>query len=225
MIDRIEALPGVACVAATNDLPFSGSRTGNSFDIEGIPPSPGESRESDFRVLFVVHHEAVFRVAYRLTNDRERAEDITQDCFLRLVCNRGRFDPARGSLRQFLYGMVRNLVLQFWEARGRDVSLSEDRDDDPPAAAVLPVDVIATREVAEAVQEAVAMLPVLQREAIVLFEFEELSLEEVAAAVNSDVGTVKSRLHRARERLRRVLGPYWETHMPVHKGVSREISE
>ncbi len=173
-----------------------------------------------FRALFEVHHEAVFRVAYRLTNEREVAEDI-----LRLVCTRRRFDPARGSLRQFLYGMVRNLVLQFWEARGRHISLSEDRDDDPPAAAVLPVDTIVTREIAEAVQAAVAMLPVLQREAIVLFEFEELSLEEVAAAVSSDVGTVKSRLHRARERLRRALGPYWEIHVPGHKGVSRELSE
>jgi RNA polymerase sigma-70 factor (ECF subfamily) len=178
-----------------------------------------------FRLLFEVHHEAVFRVAYRLTNEREIAEDITQDCFLRLVCNRGGFDPARGSLRQFLYGMVRNLVLQFWEARGRDVSLSEDCDDDPPAASVLPVDTIMTREIAEVVQAAVAMLPVLQREAIVLFEFEELSLEEVAAAVSSDVGTVKSRLHRARERLRRALGPYWETLISGHKGVSREIFE
>jgi len=178
-----------------------------------------------FRALFEVHHEAVFRVAYRLTNEREPAEDITQDCFLRLVCNRSRFDPARGSLRQFLYGMVRNLVLQFWEARGRDVLLSEDRDDDPPAVAVLPVDAIMAREIAAAVQAAVAMLPVLQREAIVLFEFEELSLEEVAVAVSSDVGTVKSRLHRARERLRRALGPYWEIHVPGHKGVSREIPE
>jgi RNA polymerase sigma-70 factor (ECF subfamily) len=116
-------------------------------------------------------------------------------------------------------------VLQFWEARGRDVSLSEDRDDDPPAAAMLPVDAIVNREIAEVVQAAVAMLPVLQREVIVLFEFEELSLEEVAAALSSDVGTVKSRLHRARERLRRALGPYWEALIPGHKGVTREISE
>jgi RNA polymerase sigma-70 factor (ECF subfamily) len=69
------------------------------------------------------------------------------------------------------------------------------------------------------------MLPVLQREAIVLFEFEELSLEEVAAAVGSDVGTVKSRLHRARERLRRSLGPYGEAYIPANKGISHETSE
>ncbi|MGI8745278.1 MAG: ADOP family duplicated permease [Bryobacteraceae bacterium] len=51
MIERIEALPGVTGAAATNDLPFSGSRTGTSFDIEGIPLSPGESRPSDYRTV------------------------------------------------------------------------------------------------------------------------------------------------------------------------------
>src|SRR5260370_40617988 len=161
-----------------------------------------------FRRLFEMHQEAVFRVAYRLTNERAIAEDITQDCFLRLVNKRGGFNPARGSLRLFLYGMTRNFVLQFLARRGRDVSLSEDPDDDPPDAAVLPVDTIMATETAEAVQAAVAMLPVLQREAIVLFEFEELSLEEVAAAGRSGVGTGKSRLYRARAGPRRALGAY-----------------
>ena len=178
-----------------------------------------------FRTLFEAHHEAVFRVAYRLTNEREAAEDITQDCFLRLMSDRNKFDAARGSLRQFLYGMVRNLVLQFWQARGRTVSLSDDLGDGPPATDALPVDAIVIGEIGEAVQAAVSNLPVLQREAIVLFEFEELSLEEVAAAVGSDVGTIKSRLHRARERLRRSLGPYGEARIPANKGTSHETSE
>ena len=69
------------------------------------------------------------------------------------------------------------------------------------------------------------MLPVLQREALVLFEFEDLSLEEVAAAVGSPVGTVKSRLFRARRGLRVALGPYYETWVPRHKGESCEIAE
>jgi RNA polymerase sigma-70 factor (ECF subfamily) len=178
-----------------------------------------------FRVLFESHHQAVFRVALRLTSERGTAEDITQDCFLRLIRNRGKFDPARGSLRQFLYGMVRNLVLQYWKSRGRDISLSDDHDEDPPAVGTLPVDDILIREAASAVQAALAMLPVLQREAIVLFEFEDLSLEEVATAVGSPVGTVKSRLFRARRGLREALGPYYETWTPRHKGESCEIAE
>jgi RNA polymerase sigma factor (sigma-70 family) len=178
-----------------------------------------------FRALFEAHHKEVFRVAYHLTSEEAAAEDITQDCFLRLVCGRGRFDPTRGSLRQFLYGMVRNLVLQFWEVGGRNVSLREDSDEDLYATTVLPVDPVVTGEIAEAVQAAVATLPILQREVIILFEFEELSLEEVAAATGSGVGTVKSRLHRARERLRRSLAPYWNVDLPAHKGLSRETTE
>src|SRR5262249_44840724 len=104
-------------------------------------------------------------------------------------------------------------------------SLSEDPGDDLADVAASPLDAIVTTEIAEAVQAALVVLPVLQREAIILFEFEELSLAEVAAVVGSDVGTVKSRLRRARERLRQVLGPCWDAHMQAHKGGSNETSE
>ena len=63
-------------------------------------------------------------------------------------------------------------------------------------------------EAAEAVRSAVEALPPLQREAVVLFEYQEMSLADVAAVCEVDVGTVKSRLHRARERLRRTLAPF-----------------
>jgi RNA polymerase sigma-70 factor (ECF subfamily) len=178
-----------------------------------------------FRILFETHHEAIFRVAFRLTNQREAAEDITQDCFLRLVSRRGGFDPPRGSLRQFLHGMARNLVSRYWTARVTDVSLNDEDADDPPADDLPPVDAIIFREIADAVQAALATLPILQREAIVLFEFEDLSLEEVAVTVGADVGTVKSRLHRARKRLRLALGPYWESRTSPRKGVSCEIAK
>jgi hypothetical protein len=51
MISRLEALPGVLAAAGTNDLRFSGSRTGTSFDIQGVPPSPGEFRDTDYRTV------------------------------------------------------------------------------------------------------------------------------------------------------------------------------
>jgi len=63
-------------------------------------------------------------------------------------------------------------------------------------------------EIATAVSTAVADLPLLQQEALILFEYEGATLEEIAQVVGADVGTVKSRLHRARERLRRTLAPH-----------------
>ena len=89
--------------------------------------------------------------------------------------------------------MVRNLVRQRWQAEGRQVPL-----DDEGVDVVEPgVRASATRPVGD------RRLALLQREAVVLFEFEGLSLEEVAAVAGCDAGTIKSRLFRARERLRR----------------------
>jgi RNA polymerase sigma-70 factor (ECF subfamily) len=170
-----------------------------------------EGDEGAFRRLFDQHHAALFRFAYRLTSSVDVAEDITQDCFLRLI-EQARFDHSRGSLRQYLYGTVRNLARQRWDAAGREVPWEDDEseDDSPPLH-----DALITAEVSEAVQAALDLLPPLQREAIVLFEFEDLSLEETAAVVGADIGTVKSRLHRGRERLRRSLAGY---RTPVQKG-------
>jgi RNA polymerase sigma-70 factor (ECF subfamily) len=76
-------------------------------------------------------------------------------------------------------------------------------------------------ELSAIVQAAISALPPLQREAIVLCEFEELSLDEAAAVVGADVGTVKSRLHRAREGLRRSLAPYRDhVRTPSPKGTT-----
>ena len=183
---------------------------GNQEQRQVARAAAGDERA--FRGLFDQHHEALFRFAYRLTGSTDAAEDITQDCFLRLI-EQDRFDPARGSLRQYLYGTVRNLARQRWQAANREVAWEDESEDD---ARPLP-DALIAAEVSDAVQASLDSLPPLQREAIVLFEFEELSLEEIAALAGADIGTVKSRLHRARERLRRLLAEY---RTPVRKGAS-----
>jgi RNA polymerase sigma-70 factor (ECF subfamily) len=167
-----------------------------------------------FHALFEAHHEAVFRFVYRLTNSVHVAEDVTQDCFLRFASKPGGFDPGRGSLRGFLCGMARNLVRQWWRVTGREVELDDDYDAEPDAKVGCERSDALSPDIAEAVQTAVGQLPVLQREAVVLFEFESLSLEEVAQAVNADVGTVKSRLFRARRRLRGLLEPFFDKIKP-----------
>src|SRR5579872_406986 len=147
-----------------------------------------------FRTLFDAHREQLFRLACHLAGSVDVAEDVVQDCFLRLVRHPARFDSRRGTLRQYLYGMVRNLVRQRWQAQGREVPLDDETGEEP-------VDQAVQGDISDAVRSAIGTLPVLQREAIVLFEFEGLTLEEVAAVAGCDAGTIKSRLHRARERL------------------------
>jgi hypothetical protein len=106
---------------------------------------------------------------------------------------RPNYDDARGSLRQYLYGIARNLVHQRQQANGREVIWDDEIADCTPA--VQPsLDTVVSTELSVIVQAAISALPPLQREAIVLCELEELSLGEAAAVVGADVGTVKSRL-------------------------------
>jgi RNA polymerase sigma-70 factor (ECF subfamily) len=147
------------------------------------------------------NHRAVYGFAYRLTGRADLAEDIAQECFLALVRAPRRFDPSRGSMKAYLFAMVRNQALkQYRDGRAEQAM---DGSEDRPA-----VDPRASLEASSAVATAVAGLPQLQREALILFQYEGVTLEEIAQIVGADVGTVKSRLHRARERLRRVLAAY-----------------
>src|SRR5580704_10205710 len=152
---------------------------------------------------FDLYHRAIYSFAYRLTRRPALAEDLTQECFLAMLRAPHRYDAARGSMKVYLFSIVRNLALkQYRDDLGeRQIAESEDLVGTDPRGSI---------EVSSAVSAAVAALPLLQREALVLFEYEGVSLEEIALIVGAEVGTVKSRLHRARERLRLVLAEYRE---------------
>jgi RNA polymerase sigma-70 factor (ECF subfamily) len=155
--------------------------------------------EQEFQRAFHDHKDAVYAFAFRMTGSVQLAEDVTQDCFLELLRRPHGFNPARGPLRQFLVGMARNLLFRHWRTARRLDPIDEHAPIDTPDPVAGPL--------AELVALGIQALPPLQREALILFEYEGFTLEEIANAVNADVGTVKSRLHRARERLRRVLAP------------------
>jgi RNA polymerase sigma-70 factor, ECF subfamily len=152
---------------------------------------------------FDLYHRAIYSFAYRLARRPALAEDLTQECFLAMLRAPHRYDAARGSMKVYLFSIVRNLALKQYrdELGEREIAESEDLVGTDPRRSI---------EISSAVSAAVAALPLLQREALVLFEYEGVSLEEIALIVGADVGTVKSRLHRARERLRRVLAAYRE---------------
>jgi RNA polymerase sigma-70 factor (ECF subfamily) len=171
----------------------------------------GSGDESAFQLLYQRHRDSVFRFAYRLLGSAAQAEDATHDCFLGLLRNPRRFDSQRASLRTYLYAAARNLALKEYRLRKNDSPATDDVEAEPGCVcAPEPLRRLLDEELASYVQDAIAGLEHLQREALVLFEYEELPLAEIATIVGADVGTVKSRIWRARERLRKTLRPYFE---------------
>jgi RNA polymerase sigma-70 factor, ECF subfamily len=156
--------------------------------------------DADFREAYERNKDLLFRFARRMTGSNETAEDIVQECFLRLWRDSAAYDPARGSLRSFLLGVTRNLTL-----KGMRHERMFDELDESMAVSV-PIDPV-NRERGEVVAKAVGALPPLQREAVILAEYEDMSLEEIANATGADLAAVKSRLHRGRQNLRRMLAP------------------
>jgi RNA polymerase sigma-70 factor, ECF subfamily len=122
--------------------------------------------------------------------------------------NTEKFIPGRASLRTYLFSAARNLWLKQLRKLGKESALEDLEDDKFLAVSTEPLGYLLDRELSLKVQEAVAGLSPLQREALVLFEYEGLSLNEIASLVDTDVGAVKARLFRARERLRYALQPY-----------------
>ncbi len=182
---------------------------------ERLLESAGAGDAAAFQELYERHRNAVFRFAYRLSGSVENAEDLTHDCFLSLIKRVTSFEPGRASLRTYLLAATRNLWLKQLRTLGRESALDEFDENDFVAVSKAPLGRLLDREMSLKVAEAVASLPPLQREALVLFEYEGISLNEIASMVGSDVGAVKARLHRARERLRKALQPYLNSNREI----------
>lgn len=150
---------------------------------------------------FDVHHKAVYRFVYRLLGRADLAEDVTQDCFVSILRDPQRWNAARGDMKTYLFSIARNLAFKRYRDDHTEMQVEEDW-------AISVADQRPDQEISAVVAQAVGQLPDLQREALILFEYEGFQLAEIAQIVKADVGVVKSRLHRARERLKRSLAPY-----------------
>lgn len=167
--------------------------------------------EDAFLSIYTRHRVAMFRFACRLLGDSSAAEDVTHDCFLSLFKHPERFDAARGAtLRTYLFAAVRNLSLKQFRRAAQETLIDEAADEQRAPDAEQPLSRVLEAELSAAVRAAVEGLPALQREVLILFEFENLSLQEIAVVVGTEANTVKSRLARARAGLRRALAPHLE---------------
>jgi RNA polymerase sigma-70 factor (ECF subfamily) len=157
--------------------------------------------EHSFSLLYRARQGAIYRFALHMSGDPALAEDTAQEVFLALLERGNRYDPARGTLLAFLYGIARHLVLRRLEKLGGDAVLEELAVDEDL------LDDLTRRETIESVRRAVISLPLVYREALVLFDLEGASYEETAAALDCPIGTVRSRLSRGRAMLAQKLKP------------------
>jgi len=149
--------------------------------------------------LFRRRHRDVYGFALHMTGSPAAAEDVTQETFVAVMRDAGRFDAGRATAIAWLCGIARNHARRRLERERPALSLDEDNgcaelpgpDQDPVADLTRAQDI-------DTLRRAVASLPVRYREAILLCDLQELSYEDAAAAIGCAVGTIRSRLHRGR---------------------------
>ena len=162
-----------------------------------------------FQILYERYRDPIFRFAYRMLGSAEAAEDVAHDCFLSLIKEPGRFDREKASLRTYLYAAARNQAAKRYQAFGREAAIEDLHYEPQLSDRHQPIRQVLDDELTSEVRDAIADLPPLQREALVLFEYEDLSLAEIGAVVGVDPNTVKARLFRARDKLRARLDRYF----------------
>jgi len=187
--------------------------SGEAADADLLDRMATGNREA-FASLFRRYHGLVYRFSMQMSGSRDVAEDVTQEVFIALAENPARYSPARGSLKAYMYGIARHLVAQ---SERRSWSRHEVRLDTLQGDAALvatsfdPIGDLSRAQAILAVRRAILRLPPHYREVIVLCELNGLSYEEAAQAIGCRVGTIRSRLNRARslliERCRSCLCP------------------
>lgn len=166
--------------------------------------------EEAFIRLYRERQASIYRFALQMSGSPSLAEDVTQEVFLTMIHEASHFDATRGSLPAYLYGVARNLVaehlrrtrLEFAfgrEEEGSEGSACRRASDDPLTD-------MTRREATESLRQAILTLPRHYREVVVLCELHETDYARVAQILGCAVGTVRSRLHRARELLSKKLG-------------------
>ena len=152
-----------------------------------------------FAELYRRRHGNVYRFALYMTGRPEIADDVAQETFMALINNRAAFDETKGAVKPFLLGVARNQVLRRLRQDRPMVPVDEHHEEIDRGVAVRGHFSSSMRkEKIEAVRKAVLSLPEHYREVVILCELQEMSYAETAHIMNCAVGTVRSRLHRAR---------------------------
>ena len=160
-------------------------------------------KTGEFRLFVEQYHRPIFRFARNLVGDEHDAEDITQEVFLAAFDHLGSYSAKRASLLTWLFTITRNRCVNYLK-RTRPVIDGEAIANTQPTASS---DDFARNEFWSRLDEALDALPIEQKTAFVMAEIEGLPYADIAHIEQTTLGTVKSRIHRAKQRLRAVMAP------------------
>ena len=161
--------------------------------------------EAAFADLFARHRAPVYRYAAHMIGPSD-ANDVVQETFLALLRQRDRYDVRRGPLQAYLLGIARRLIFRQFAAATAERRLEADAAVQTTATVRTPFDDLDRVEAIGRVRAAIGELPAVYREVIVLCELNELDYARAADVIGCPIGTVRSRLHRARGLLLERLG-------------------
>ena len=163
--------------------------------------------EEAFTALYRRRQGGVYRFALQMSGSEAVAEDVVQETFMVLMRDGGNFDAGRGSVSAYLYGIARNHVLRAFDRERALVRFEDEAEEggelphENLVARPDPLGDLTRAESVEKLRQAVLALPAHYREVVVLCELHEMSYADAAEALGCAVGTVRSRLHRARAML------------------------
>jgi RNA polymerase sigma-70 factor (ECF subfamily) len=184
-------------------------------DGELVTRAAGGERAA-FVAIYQRYHTGIYRFARSMTGSATMAEDVTQEVFLVLIRELKRYDPDRAALGTYLYAVARNVSRHRLRRERRFVQLDlptakEPRTTDDPSGPMMQSQAVAR------VRALIRGLSSRYREVLILCDLHGLSYEAAAAALDAPVGTVRSRLHRARQQLAERLAQV-ETHPTPFSG-------
>jgi RNA polymerase sigma-70 factor (ECF subfamily) len=158
--------------------------------------------EAAFLEFYRRHQGLVYRFALQMSGKTQIAEEVTQDVFMVVMGSAARYESERGSVAAFLYGIARNVVLRALERERPYITMLDDEDSEYASRLTAEhqdlLGDLARNERIETLRKAVLALPPAYREVVVLCDLHERDYAEAASALGCAIGTVRSRLHRAR---------------------------
>jgi RNA polymerase sigma-70 factor, ECF subfamily len=163
-----------------------------------------EGDEAAFGELYARYQRQIFHYAARMCGVAA-GDDVVQETFLAVLRHGGRFDPAKGTVGAYLYGIARHHVIKRLDRQGITLSEPVEMAAEAIAPQDTPLDAMARERMIDVVRQAVQSLPPVYREVVALCDLQEMDYATVAHVIQCPIGTVRSRLHRARGLLLRKL--------------------